>query len=192
MLLLVDNRDSFTFNLVQAFAGLGARVEVIPGETATPAAIAARRPRWLVVGPGPGSPAQAAGSVASVRALSGRLPILGVCLGHQALAVAFGGSVVRAPAPVHGKPSRLRHDGTGLFRDLPAAMEVGRYHSLAVDEATLPGPLRVTARAEEDGTVQALAHREHPTFGLQFHPESVLTPDGAALLRRFLETGAGR
>lgn len=186
MLLLLDNRDSFTFNLVQAFRVLGATVEVVASEAIDVTGIAARRPTHLVIGPGPAGPREAGVSVDAAAAFSGKLPVLGVCLGHQAIAVAFGAAVVRTARPVHGKPALLDHDGARLFAGLPTPLEVGRYHSLAVDPASIRPPLAIAARARDDGTVQAIAHAEHPTFGVQFHPESVLTPDGLALLRNFL------
>ncbi|WP_373045565.1 anthranilate synthase component II [Vulgatibacter sp.] len=186
MLLLLDNRDSFTFNLAQYFAQLGAAVQVVPSDAITVAEIAALRPARLVIAPGPGAPAGAGISLEAIAAFSGRLPLLGVCLGHQAIAEAFGGAVVRGAEPVHGKPAVIEHEGTGLFEGLAARTVVGRYHSLVVEERTLPGCLRITARATDDRSVQAIAHVAHPTCGVQFHPESVLTAEGMALLRNFL------
>ena len=186
MLLLLDNRDSFVFNLAQYFGALGAEVRVVPSDGITVGGIADLRPSHLVISPGPGSPGNAGVSLEAIAAFSGRVPLLGVCLGHQAIAQAFGGAVVRGDRPVHGKPSAIEHDGAGLFAGLPAHAVVGRYHSLVAEERSLPACLRVTARAVDDGSIQALAHREHPTFGVQFHPESVLTEDGMALLRNFL------
>ena len=188
MILVLDNYDSFTWNLVQCLWQLGAELEVIRNDRIDLAGIEAMAPTALVVSPGPCAPDQAGVSLAAIRALSGRVPILGVCLGHQALGQAFGGRVVRAGrGPVHGKTSRLEHDGTGPFRGLPADLEVGRYHSLVVEAATLPPTLRVLARSRDDGEIMGLAHVEHPTWGVQFHPESVLTPEGMALLGNFLE-----
>lgn len=192
MLLLLDNRDSFTFNLAQYFAALGEDVRVVPSGAITVDEIAALRPERLVISPGPGAPAGAGVSLAAIAAFSGRLPLLGVCLGHQAIAQAFGASVVRGARPVHGKPSTLEHEGAGLFAGLPQGLVVGRYHSLVIDEYTLPAALRVTARARDDRSIQAIAHTTHPTFGVQFHPESILTEGGMALLRNFLTTSIER
>lgn len=189
MLLLLDNRDSFTFNLAQYFGALGAAVEVVPSHGITVAGIADRRPSHLVISPGPGRPEEAGVSLEAIAAFSGRLPLLGVCLGHQAIALAFGGAVVRGALPVHGKPSPVAHCGEGLFAGLRQETVVGRYHSLVAEERTLPACLRVTARALDDGSIQGLAHVEHPTYGVQFHPESVLTEEGMALLRNFLRLG---
>ena len=188
MLLLLDNRDSFTFNLAQYFLALGAAVQVVPSDAVTVEEIGALRPEQIVISPGPGAPDGAGVSLAAIRAFGGRVPILGVCLGHQAIAQAHGASVVRGRAPIHGKPSRLEHDGAGLFAELPQGLVVGRYHSLVVDEATLPACLRVTARACDDGSVQAIEHVAQPTFGVQFHPESILTAGGMELLRNFLQS----
>jgi len=188
VLLLLDNRDSFTFNLAQYFSALGEDVRVVPSNAISLEEIAALRPGRIVISPGPGAPDGAGVSLAAIRAFAGTLPLLGVCLGHQAIAQAHGARVVRGGVPVHGKPSALDHDGAGLFAGLPQGLVAGRYHSLVVDEATLPSYLRVTARARDDGSVQAIAHTAQPTFGVQFHPESILTEGGMALLRNFLET----
>jgi len=186
MIFLVDNYDSFTYNLVQALGKLGGRVEVVRNDRFDPAAVAASRPEAVVISPGPGRPETAGRSLALIgEAEREGIPVLGVCLGHQAIAAYHGGSVVRAPAPRHGKSSEVSHDGSALFRGLSSPFAAGRYHSLAVREEDLPGDLQVTARSE-DGVVMALRHRFRPVYGVQFHPESVLTPEGEKLLANFL------
>jgi anthranilate synthase component 2 len=187
VILVIDNYDSFTFNLVQALGELGAEVEVYRNDAIDVEGVEARAPTAVVLSPGPCTPAEAGICVALVQRLSGRLPLLGVCLGHQSIAHAFGGTVRRARAVMHGKTSVLRHPGTGLFDGLEDPLVVGRYHSLVVDGPSLPAELEPTAFALEDGEVMALRHRHHPTVGVQFHPESVLTPGGPRLLRNFLE-----
>jgi anthranilate synthase/aminodeoxychorismate synthase-like glutamine amidotransferase len=183
-LLLVDNYDSFTFNLAQAFSALGAAVDVVRADDARLADLDPL-PDRLVISPGPGRPEAAGRSPYLVRAAPERgIPTLGVCLGLQCAAVAFGASVVRAPAPRHGKTSLVRHDGAGIFRGVPSPTEATRYHSLMVDEATLPADLVVTARAD-DGVVMGLRHRSLPLEVVQFHPESVLTADGMRMLENF-------
>jgi len=191
VILVVDNYDSFTFNLVQALQSLGADVEVHRNDEIAVGDVRALRPEAVVLSPGPCTPAEAGVSVPLIQALSGSVPILGVCLGHQSIGTAFGGVVRRASRVVHGKTSPVAHEGTGLFSGLPRPLEVGRYHSLVVDRPTLPGVLEVTALSTDDGEVMALRHRTHPTVGVQFHPESVLTPDGPALLRNFLQGRLG-
>ena len=184
--LVVDNYDSFTYNLVQAVGKLDADVQVARNDRFEPDEVVRRRPRAILISPGPGRPEQAGGSLAMIDAAErAGIPLLGVCLGHQALAAHHGGTVGRAPAPRHGKSSRISHDGTGLFQGLPSPFEAGRYHSLVVEEKTLPAALRVTARSD-DGLVMAIAHRELPAWGVQFHPESVLTPEGEILIANFL------
>ncbi|HYK54001.1 MAG TPA: aminodeoxychorismate/anthranilate synthase component II [Candidatus Eremiobacteraceae bacterium] len=184
-ILLVDNYDSFTYNLAQAIGTIGADVDVRRADVVFPADVVAAPPHALVISPGPGTPERAGNSMALVRALSGKVPILGVCLGHQAIGAVFGGRVVRAPAVVHGKTSRVSHDGGALFAGIPSPFVATRYHSLVVDETTLPSVLRVTARSA-DGLLMAFKHETHPTFGVQFHPESVLTRHGPKLLANFL------
>ncbi|MFQ5877618.1 MAG: anthranilate synthase component II [Acidobacteriota bacterium] len=186
MILLIDNYDSFTYNLLQYLEELGARVEVHRNDRITVEGIARLRPRAIVISPGPKTPDAAGVSLETVRAFSGRLPILGVCLGHQAIGQAFGGRIVRAPTLMHGKTSRIEHDGRTIFKGLPNPMEATRYHSLVVDPASVPPELEVTARADR-GVVMGLRHRSHPTEGVQFHPESVLTKEGKGLLKNFLE-----
>jgi anthranilate synthase/aminodeoxychorismate synthase-like glutamine amidotransferase len=180
---IVDNYDSFTYNLVQYLAELGAEPVVYRNDAVAPAALGDFDA--LVVSPGPGTPADAGISVAAIRELTGLMPVLGVCLGHQAMAEAFGGRVVRN-RPVHGKTSRVHHDGAAIFATLADPFEATRYHSLVVERESLPPELVVTAWTE-DSTIMGIRHREHPTFGVQFHPESVLTGEGKALLRNFLE-----
>jgi anthranilate synthase/aminodeoxychorismate synthase-like glutamine amidotransferase len=183
--LILDNYDSFTFNLAQGFAALGFPPAVVRSDEIDARTIAADPPAALVISPGPGRPERAGNSVEVVRRLSGRIPMLGVCLGHQEIAAAFGAHVVRAPKPVHGRASDVLHDGATPFEGVRSPVHVGRYHSLVVDEAGLPDELTVCARSS-DGLVMALRHRTHPTIGLQFHPESVLTRSGPRLLSNFL------
>ena len=192
MLLVIDNYDSFTYNLVQYLGELGADLTVRRNDAVTVEEIGELAPAGIVLSPGPCAPAQAGVTVDVIRAWGASTPILGVCLGHQAIGEAYGGKVVRATRAVHGKTSRIAHDGSELFSGVPSPMEVGRYHSLTVDRASLPDSLRVTATAEHDPSeIHALRHAEHPVWGVQFHPESVLTPDGKRLLRNFLELVAG-
>ena len=192
MLLVIDNYDSFTYNLVQYLGELGADLTVRRNDAVTVEEVGELAPAGIVLSPGPCAPAQAGVTVDVIRAWGATTPILGVCLGHQAIGEAYGGRVVRATRAVHGKTSRIAHDGSELFSGVPSPMEVGRYHSLTVDRASLPDSLRVTATAEHDPTeIHALRHAEHPVWGVQFHPESVLTPDGKRLLRNFLDLVAG-
>ena len=185
MVLLIDNYDSFTHNLAQALMVLGATVSVRRNDAITLDEIAACAPSQLVLSPGPGRPESAGISMAAIRRFSGRIPILGVCLGHQALVAELGGGITAAKALLHGESARVRHDGQGLFAGLPPELIAGRYHSLAADASELPAALEVTATAE-DGEIMAVRHRSHPSVGVQFHPESVLTPRGPALLKNFL------
>lgn len=182
--LVVDNYDSFTFNLVQYLGELGADPLVVRNDAIKPEEAEDLAPDRLVISPGPGRPEDAGFSVEFVQRLGSTIPTLGVCLGHQAVAVAFGGSVDRAPEPRHGKTSPITHDGRGLFKDLPNPFVATRYHSLAAVD--LPDELEVSARSE-DGVIQAVRHRELPIAGVQFHPESILTESGKHLLANFLE-----
>ena len=187
MLLVIDNYDSFTYNLVQYLGELGAEVVVRRNDAVTVAEIAAMAPSAMILSPGPCAPAQAGVTVDAIRALGRRIPTLGVCLGHQAIGEAYGGVVVRAARAVHGKTSLIAHDGLDLFAGLPTPLKVGRYHSLVVERATLPESLVVAATSVDDATeIHALRHMTHPVWGVQFHPESVLTPSGKQLLRNFL------
>ncbi len=184
-LLMVDNYDSFTYNLVQYFGELGAEVEVFRNDEITLEGIAARRPDRLVISPGPCSPAEAGISVAAIRHFAGQLPILGVCLGHQSIGAAFGGTIVRAQQLMHGKTSVITTTQEGVFAGLPAQFTVNRYHSLAIERVTCPEVLKVTAWTE-DGEIMGVRHRELAVEGVQFHPESILTEHGHAMLRNFL------
>jgi anthranilate synthase component 2 len=184
-LLLVDNYDSFTFNLVQYLGELGAEVEVFRNDAIDVAGIRALRPDGLVLSPGPCTPREAGVTVPAIQALAGQLPILGVCLGHQAIGQAFGGKVVRNFRIVHGKSSPVRHRGQGIFAGLPSPFSAGRYHSLVVEKRSLPRALRVTAWTDE-GEIMGLCHRRLDVEGVQFHPESVLTAEGKRLLGNWL------
>lgn len=185
MILLIDNYDSFVHNLARYFQRLGHPTRVIRNDETDPSHIRRLRPAAVVISPGPCAPRQAGCSVEVVRQLAGEVPVLGVCLGHQAIAEAFGGRIVRAPVPMHGRTSPVVHDGRGVFEGLPQPLTVARYHSLAVEEASLPDCLEVSARAEPN-VVMAVRHRALPIVGLQFHPESVLTDHGYRLLANFL------
>jgi anthranilate synthase component 2 len=184
MLLLLDNHDSFTFNLAQYLGELGAEVKVLFADSVTIADVRALRPSHVVLSPGPGTPAEAGISVELVRVLD--VPLLGVCLGHQAIARAFGATIVRAPAPVHGKVGLVHHDGRGVFAGLASPLRATRYHSLVVDRRTMPVELEESARSDGDDQIMGLRHRTRPIEGVQFHPESIGTPDGRRLLARFL------
>jgi anthranilate synthase component 2/para-aminobenzoate synthetase component 2 len=185
--LLIDNYDSFTYNLVQAFLVLGAEVDVHRNDAISVDDARALKPSHLVISPGPGRPEDAGGSLAMIAAFAGHVPVLGVCLGHQSIVQHFGGHIVSAATLMHGKTSSVQHDGEALFAGLPNPFEVGRYHSLAADSARIPEELIVTARTE-DGEVMGVRHRSLAVLGVQFHPESVLTPDGPKLLDNFLKT----
>jgi anthranilate synthase/aminodeoxychorismate synthase-like glutamine amidotransferase len=188
VLLVIDNYDSFTYNLVQYLGELGAEVTVRRNDAITVEEIGRLAPSGIVLSPGPCAPAQAGVTIDVIRAWGARIPTLGVCLGHQAIGEAYGGRVVRAARAVHGKTSQIAHDGRELFRGLPTPLQVGRYHSLVVERATLPSDLEVVATScDEPSEIHALRHVEHPVWGVQFHPESVLTPDGKQLLRNFLD-----
>jgi len=184
MILLIDALDSFTYNLVQAFETLGAEVRVVRHDAITLGDAKALRPDAVVLSPGPGHPTESPAHMA-LAASSWDVPLLGVCLGHQALAAATGGRVIRALEPLHGEATALEHDGTGLFEGLPQGLPVGRYHSLIAEPASLPSCWRVTGRSP-GGEIMAMAHRQLPRWGVQFHPESILTPDGPAMLAAFL------
>lgn len=186
MILMIDNYDSFTYNLVQMLRGLGADMKVVRNDQIDEAGIAALHPAALVFSPGPGTPDSAGVTLAAVRSFAGRLPLFGICLGHQAIAQAFGARIVPARTLMHGKTSRLAHDGRGLFKGLPQGMAAMRYHSLAVDRATLPACFTITATAE-DGEIMGLRHTTLPIESLQYHPESIGTPDGERQLRNLLE-----
>jgi len=184
-LLVIDNYDSFTWNLVQYLGELGSACEVVRNDALAVEDVAELAIDGIVISPGPCTPREAGISVPVVQRYTGRLPILGVCLGHQSIGAAFGGDVVAAGRLMHGKTSQIRHDGRGLFAGLPDPFEATRYHSLAVARATLPAVLEECAQSE-DGEIMGLRHREHPVVGVQFHPESILTREGKPLLRNFL------
>jgi len=186
MILVIDNYDSFTYNLVQYLGELGAVMEVVRNDAVDVKTVAAMKPERVVISPGPGTPDDAGISLEVVRALGASTPILGVCLGHQTIGQAFGGTVARAGTQMHGKTSEIRHDGRGVFARLSNPFTATRYHSLAVIRDTVPDELEVTAWAE-DGEIMGLRHRHHPIEGVQFHPESILTLEGKRLLRNFLE-----
>jgi anthranilate synthase/aminodeoxychorismate synthase-like glutamine amidotransferase len=187
MILVIDNYDSFTFNLVQYLGELGAAVRVVRNDAATLDEIAELAPRRIVISPGPGRPEDAGVTMEAIRRFGQTTPILGVCLGHQAIGAAFGGKVVRAGAPMHGKTSTVEHDGRGVFFGIGSPFVASRYHSLAVAEADFPAALEVSARTREDHTIMGLRHRSWPVHGVQFHPESILTAEGRKILRNFME-----
>jgi anthranilate synthase/aminodeoxychorismate synthase-like glutamine amidotransferase len=186
MILVIDNYDSFTFNLVQYLGELGAEVMVRRNDETTPGAIRQLAPERILISPGPGRPENAGVTLDVIRAFT-TVPMLGVCLGHQAMGLAFGGTVVRAPVPMHGKTATIDHDGRGIFSGITSSFQASRYHSLVVAHEPWPDELEVTARSKEDGLVMGLRHRTLPLHGVQFHPESILTPEGRRILRNFLE-----
>jgi anthranilate synthase component 2 len=186
MLLMIDNYDSFTYNIVQYFCELGEDVQVHRNDRISIAEIERLAPARLVISPGPCSPEEAGISVAAIRHFAGKIPILGVCLGHQSIGAAFGGTIVRSATLMHGKTSPILHDGKGLFAGLPNPFNATRYHSLVVERASFPDSLEITAWVAE-GEIMGLQHRTLPLWGVQFHPESILTEGGMALLRNFLE-----
>ena len=191
MILLIDNYDSFTFNLVHLLGDLGAECTVVRNDQITPGEALATEPEAIVLSPGPCTPTEAGICLDLIEAAAGRVPILGVCLGHQAIGQAFGGDVVRAPAPMHGKLSPVSHAEQGVFTGLPTPFEAARYHSLVVDKATLPDTLEPIATTE-DGTIMGLRHRTLPIHGVQFHPESIATEHGHRLLQNFLDIARGK
>jgi len=188
MVFLLDNYDSFTWNLAHRLGELGAEVDVVRNDAITIEEIAARRPTHLVISPGPGRPESAGVTIEALRRFAGQIPVLGVCLGHQALSIAFGGRVERAVAPMHGKTSLVTHDGKGVFTGVAQSFEAGRYHSLLVPRDGMPADFEVSAWVADDDTVMGMRHTTWPVSGVQFHPESVLTPAGHQVLRNFLET----
>ncbi len=185
MIFVLDNYDSFTYNIVQYLGELGEKVEVRRNDQTTPAEIERLRPSHIVISPGPCTPQDAGISIELIRHFAGKTPVLGVCLGHQAIGAAFGGDVVRAPKLMHGKTSAIEHDGKGVFRGLPSPLTATRYHSLIVASKGLPKELEISARTA-DGTIMGLRHRRFAVEGVQFHPESVLTEHGREMLRNFL------
>jgi anthranilate synthase component II len=190
VILVIDNYDSFTWNLVQYLGMLGVEPVVVRNDQIGVDGLERMRPERIVISPGPCTPAEAGVSVEVIARLGDRVPILGVCLGHQAIGAAFGARIVRASRPMHGKVSRIRHDGTGLFEGLPAPLAVARYHSLVIEPETLPADLEVVATTDDPAApleIQAVRHRTHPVWGVQFHPESIASEGGERLLRNFLE-----
>jgi anthranilate synthase/aminodeoxychorismate synthase-like glutamine amidotransferase len=192
MILVIDNYDSFTYNLVQYLGELGTHPLVRRNDEITLDEIAALAPKQIVISPGPGRPEQAGITLDVIKRFGPSIPLLGVCLGHQAIGMAFGGAVVRAVAPMHGKTSAVTHDGRGVFAGIASPFTVARYHSLVVQRDGLPAELEVSAQTEDDGTVMALRHKTHPIHGVQFHPESIMTREGSHLLRNFLNVGTGK
>jgi anthranilate synthase component II len=192
MIVVVDNYDSFTYNLVQYLGELGADVKVVRNDAASVADVAALRAERIVISPGPGRPEDAGITMSVIRELGPKTPIFGVCLGHQAMGAVFGGKVVRANVPMHGKTSTIEHDGRGVFSGISGPFQASRYHSLVVAEHNLPGDLEVTARTREDANIMGLRHKTWPVHGVQFHPESILTGEGKTILRNFLREGRVR
>jgi anthranilate synthase component 2 len=184
MILVIDNYDSFVHNLARYFRQLGLQTQVVRNDEMTVKQIGQTKPEAIVISPGPCTPNEAGNSLDVVGALGHEIPILGVCLGHQAIIQSYGGKVVSASSPIHGRSTRITHDGEGIFQDVPSSFAVGRYHSLVGERATLPDCLQVTA-STENGLVMAVRHREHPVVGVQFHPESILTEHGYLLLSNF-------
>jgi anthranilate synthase/aminodeoxychorismate synthase-like glutamine amidotransferase len=192
MIIVIDNYDSFTYNLVQYLGELGAEVRVMRNDLVTVSDVADAKADHIVISPGPGRPEHAGVTMAVIRALGEQTPILGVCLGHQAIGAVFGGEVVRAGVPMHGKTSTIEHDGRGVFRGIAGPFQASRYHSLVVAETSLPAALEVTARTREDGNIMGLRHRAWPVYGVQFHPESILTGEGKTILGNFLGSNLAR
>ena len=187
MVLVIDNYDSFTYNLVQYLGELGADVQVMRNDLVSLEEVVQAKPDRIVISPGPGRPEQAGITMSVIRRLGESTPILGVCLGHQAIGAVFGGDVVRAAVPMHGKTSTIEHDGLGVFSGIAGPFVASRYHSLVVAESGLPAELEITARTREDSIIRGLRHRTWPVHGVQFHPESILTGEGKHILRNFLE-----
>ena len=187
MVLVIDNYDSFTYNLVQYLGELGADVRVVRNDVVTLEDVVAARPERIVISPGPGRPEQAGVSMSVIRHMGQSTPIFGVCLGHQAIGAVFGGSVVRARVAMHGKTSTIEHDGCGLFTGISGPFVASRYHSLVVADGSVPADLIVSARTQEDATIMGLRHQSWPVHGVQFHPESILTGEGRRILQNFLE-----
>jgi len=187
MLLMIDNYDSFTYNLVQYFGILGEEVRVFRNDRITPDEVERLAPDRIVISPGPGDPTDAGVSVEVIRRFAGRVPILGVCLGHQSMGYAYGARIVRAKRLMHGKTSRVHHDGTGIYRGIPNPFEATRYHSLVIRKDTLPDRFRITAWTEDDDEIMGIADDEARLYGMQYHPESILTKEGMNVLRNFLE-----
>jgi len=186
MIVIIDNYDSFTYNIVQTIGGMGAEVRVFRNDTVDISFIGSLKPDRLLISPGPCTPTKAGISIEAIRYFAGKIPILGVCLGHQSIGEAFGGDTIRASRLMHGKTSPISHDGKGVFTNLPNPFEAMRYHSLVVSAATLPECLEITAKSDQ-GELMGLRHRELPIEGVQFHPESIMTPDGVQLLKNFLD-----
>jgi anthranilate synthase component II len=187
MILVIDNYDSFTYNLVQYLGELGGDIRVIRNDAESLDEIAESRPERILISPGPGRPEDAGVTMEVIRRFGGSTPLLGVCLGHQAIGAVFGGAVVRAATPMHGKTSTIEHNGRGVFHGIKGPFAASRYHSLVVADDHLPDALEVTARTKEDGTIMGLRHRVWPVYGVQFHPESILTGEGRRILRNFIE-----
>jgi anthranilate synthase component 2 len=191
-ILLLDNYDSFTYNLVHYIGELGADVSVHRNDKISVADIINEKPDGIVISPGPGAPAESGICLELVKEASGKIPLFGVCLGHQAIGEAFGGKVLRAPAPMHGKISSIYHEGRTLFKGLPIPFNATRYHSLIVDRASLPDVLEVTAITADDGLIMGLSHKTHNTHGVQFHPESIASEHGHAIIKSFLDSLSSR
>ncbi|RKQ61778.1 anthranilate synthase component 2 [Thermovibrio guaymasensis] len=187
MILMIDNYDSFTYNVVQYFGKLGADIEVYRNDRITVDEIERKRPEALIISPGPCTPREAGVSVEAIRHFAGKVPILGICLGHQSIGFAFGARIVRAKKLMHGKASNVLHDGKYLFEGMKNPFSAIRYHSLVIDRESLPPELLVTAESEDDGEIMGIRHKEYPIYGVQFHPESILTEDGIKIIENFLK-----